>query len=112
LYFPGSSVGHWVIWDGPQHVKSLAPLLNILEQDLKDVLENGVIIEWSGNHEEVMYKSENYTMKRGDKIRIHATIGICSGDQPAQCLVNGHAGHSAKRACRCTMKISLVCRVI
>jgi hypothetical protein len=98
----------WVFIDGPQHIKSLEPMVEVLYQQVKECFHEGVVCEWPENlvlnptayncHNKSHDQPYSVNFKPGN-FRVGSLIGSTSNDLPAAYLVTGFATHSSMRGC-------------
>ena len=96
----------WVFIDGPQHIKSLEPMVEVLYQQIKECFHEGVVCEWP---EDLVLNALAYRNKSHEQpysvdfqpghFRVGSLIGSTSNDLPAAYLVTGFATHSSMRGC-------------
>lgn len=93
----------WVIFDGPQKVKSLTPVASVLMRQVEACLADGVRCVWppeARRFARTGATSVPIALHPGCEFKCRFVIGCFAADQPAAQEANGHTSHNAIMACR------------
>ena len=90
-------VGVWCLFDGPQHLKTLQPILGHLVGQIKDCWQEGVTSVWP-------VPVAGFPV---GEFQQRCIIGVMCADSPALCCLCGSSPATAKQSCRYAIEFKI-----